>query len=269
MNHTLAWLKMSKVEDLTHKQIQYLLEVYKTPENIVEQSVTELQKVGLTEKQSKQMISFNPKELQQEMEQLKQKQICFITIEDEFYPKQLKEIYDFPYWIYAKGNSKILQEESIAIIGSRNCSLYGQKVATRLAYQLAKQNKHIVSGMARGIDTFGHIGCIKAKGKTIAVLGSGIDIIYPKENEKLYYAILEAGGTILSEYPLGTQPLAQHFPARNRIISGLCHKMIVVEAGERSGSFITVNFALEQGKEVYAVPGNITSPYSKRNQSVN
>lgn len=123
--------------------------------------------------------------------------------------------------------------------------------------------------MAKGIDSFAHLGCIKAEGKTIAVLGSGVNRIYPKENESIYKNVLITGGTILSEYPLDAKPFAQHFPARNRIISGLCEKVIVIEAGEKSGSFITVDFALEQGKEVYAVPGNITSIYSKRDKSIN
>lgn len=123
--------------------------------------------------------------------------------------------------------------------------------------------------MAKGIDSFAHLGCIKAEGKTIAVLGSGVNNIYPKENEGIYKNVLLKGGTILSEYPLDTKPFAHHFPARNRIISGLCEKVVVVEAKEKSGSFITVDFALEQGKEVYAVPGNITSIYSKRDKSIN
>ena len=152
------------------------------------------------------------------------------------------------------------------IIGSRNCSRYGETVAKKLAHDIGKKNIHVISGMAKGIDAFAHIGCMNSKGKTLAVLGCGVDNIYPKENEGVYKNILQTGGVVVSEYPLNTEPLAQHFPARNRIISGLCEKMIVVEAGERSGSFITVDFALEQGKEVYAVPGNITSPYSKRNK---
>ena len=131
---------------------------------------------------------------------------------------------------------------------------------------MAKKKIHVISGMAKGIDASAHIGCMKAGGKTIAVLGCGVDNIYPKENEAIYKTIISTGGAIVSEFPLQTMPLAQHFPQRNRIISGLCEKMIVVEAGEKSGSFITVDFALEQGKDVYAVPGNVTSPYSKRDQ---
>lgn len=189
----------------------------------------------------------------------------FITIEDERYPKKLKEIYDYPYWLYVKGNVQLLQERCIAIIGSRNCSRYGEKVAKEISYGLAKK-VNIISGLAKGIDTYAHMWCMKAGGKTIAVLGCGVDNVYPKENEIVYKSILSTGGALISEYPLKTMPLANHFPSRNRIISGLCEKLIVVEAGEKSGSFITVDFALEQGKEVYAVPGNITSPYSKRNE---
>lgn len=266
MNSSIAWLGISKVEELSHKQIEYLLQVYQTPEKIFRGTKVELQNAGLTEKQSSQILEMKQEILLQEVERLKKEKVYFITIEDARYPNQLRQIYDFPYWLYVKGNVSVLQEECVAMIGSRNCSLYGEKVAKQLAYYLAKQNKNVVSGMAKGIDAYAHIGCMKAGGKTLAVLGSGVDRIYPRENEKIYQSILATGGVILSEYPLETLPLAQHFPARNRIISGLCKKIIVVEAGEKSGSFITVDFALEQGKEVYAVPGNITSPYSKRNE---
>ena len=266
MNQTLAWLGLSKIEDLCHKQIETLLQIYGKPEKIIKATKSDLKKYGLTEKQSQQIVEITEEQLEQEVIRLKQEKVYFITADDEKYPQQLREIYDFPYWIYARGNVQILKEKSIAIIGSRNCSRYGETVAKKLAYDIGKQNIHVVSGMAKGIDAFAHIGCMKSKGKTIAVLGCGVNNIYPKENEGVYRTILQQGGVVVSEYPLNTEPLAQHFPARNRIISGLCEKMIVVEAGERSGSFITVDFALEQGKEVYSVPGNITSSYSKRNK---
>lgn len=144
-----------------------------------------------------------------------------ITHNDKKYPSHLKQIYDYPKTLFVEGNSNILKEEGFAIIGCRNSSYYGEKVAMKLAYELSLNNKIIISGLARGIDSCAHIGCLKAKGKTIAVLGSGLDNIYPKENQKLAEKILENGGAIISEYKLGTKPLPTNFPARNRIISGL------------------------------------------------
>ena len=183
----------------------------------------------------------------------------YISIGDKRYPEKLKCIYNPPKGLYVIGNTKLLNKYAIAIVGSRNCSKYGAIVAKKFAMDLAKSEINVISGMAMGIDTYAHIGSILGKGKTIAVLGSGLNKIYPKENEKLYYKILEKDGLIISEYEPNEEPKAVHFPERNRIISGLCDKLIVVEATKRSGTSITVNYALEQGKDIYAVPGNITS----------
>ena len=182
-----------------------------------------------------------------------------ITIESEKYPKLLKQIYDPPKCLYIAGNIEILNNLGIAIVGCRDATEYGKKAATYFSYNLAKQNINIVSGLAKGIDSYSHIGALKANGKTIAVIGSGLDIIYPKENEQLAKKIIQQGGTIISEYPLGMKPQKEHFPARNRIISGISQAVLVVEAREKSGSLITADFAMEQGKEVFAVPGNINS----------
>ena len=160
------------------------------------------------------------------------------------------------------GNKKILNDKSIAIIGCRECSIYGKEVANKLAYELSNNKINIISGMAKGIDSYAHIGALKAEGKTIAVLGTGLDVIYPKENIALYSKIIELGGTIISEYVVGTKADRMNFPARNRIISGLSDGIIVVEAKKKSGTLITVDFALEQGKDIFVVPGNITSPNS-------
>lgn len=157
------------------------------------------------------------------------------------------------------GNIEILNDVSIAIVGCREATEYGKKATTYFAYNLAKQGVNIVSGLAKGIDSYSHIGSLQAKGKTIAVIGSGLDIIYPKENEKLAQEILKNGGAIITEYSLGTKPEKEHFPARNRIISGLSDGVLVVEAKEKSGSLITADFAMEQGKDVFVVPGNINS----------
>ena len=156
----------------------------------------------------------------------------------------------------------MLNQKSIAIIGCRECTRYGAENAYKFGYELAKENICVISGFAKGIDTYSHKGAVSAKGKTIAVLGCGLDIIYPPENIELYKQILIKGGAIISEYPLGSKPEKYHFPERNRIISGLSNGVLVIEAKKKSGTMITVNFALEQGREVYAVPGNISSDNS-------
>lgn len=182
-----------------------------------------------------------------------------INIQDGNYPRMLREIYDPPKSLYIAGNINILNKPSIAIVGCRKPSEYGKKAAKYFAYNLAKQGINIISGLAIGIDSCAHLGALEAKGKTIAVVGNGLDTVYPKQNENLAKQIIKQGGAIISEYPLGTKPEKNHFPARNRIISGLSNGVIVVEAKEESGSLITADFAIEQGREVFAVPGNINS----------
>ena len=190
-----------------------------------------------------------------------------VNMNSKYYPERLRNIEDPPKELYCLGNLELLNyKNNIAIIGSRNCSRYGERVAKDFAYNLAKEDICIVSGLAKGIDSFSHIGALNAKGKTIAVLGSGLDNIYPKENIKLVEEIIKNNGLVISEYPLGTKPLKYHFPARNRIISGLSDSILVVEARKNSGTNITVDFALEQGKDVFVIPGNI---YSKTSDGTN
>lgn len=182
-----------------------------------------------------------------------------ISIFDKEYPKSLKNIYDPPMKLYVMGDYSILNNFKIAVIGCRKCSKYGEMCTKYFSSNLAKKDITIISGLAKGIDSFAHNSCIDVGGKTIAVIGSGLDIIYPEENKWLYEKIVKTGGAIISEYPLGTKPLKYHFPARNRIISGLSDGVLVVEAKEKSGTLITVDFALEQGKNIFVVPGNINS----------
>ncbi len=197
------------------------------------------------------------KDLIRHIKYMHKNDISIVFIEDENYPRVLREIYNPPLCLYIRGNKNILNEISIAIIGCREASEYGKKVAEEFSFNLSKNGINIVSGLARGIDSFAHLGALRAKGKTIAVLGNGLDTIYPKENIKLGEEILNCGGTIISEFPLGIPPQKRNFPARNRIISGISKGVLVVEAKERSGTMITVDYALEQGRDVFAVPGNI------------
>ncbi|MBV7274888.1 DNA-protecting protein DprA [Clostridium sp. PL3] len=196
-------------------------------------------------------------------EQIKNKNISSVNFYDNKYPKKLKNYSDSPSVIFYKGNIKKLNENlNIAIVGARNCSTYGRNVANMISKELSEHNINIISGMAKGIDSYAHRVCLESKGYTCAVLGCGVDVIYPKENKKLYNYMLE-DGCIISEFLPGTQPFSYNFPMRNRIISGLSDVVIVVEAAERSGSLITASLALEQGKDVVAVPGSIFSEQSK------
>ena len=188
-----------------------------------------------------------------------------IYINSDNYPERLRNIYDPPKKLYVLGNFKILKEKAIAIVGSRKATEYGKKVAFQISQELTKENINVVSGLAIGIDTYAHLGAILIQNQagTIAVLGSGIDVIYPKENIELARKIIQTGGCIVSEYPLGTKPNKINFPQRNRIISGLSDGVVVVAASEKSGSLITAEFGIEQGKEIFAVPGNIDNPLNR------
>jgi len=184
-----------------------------------------------------------------------------ITIEDENYPALLREIYDPPTVLYYAGDISALALPAVAIVGARKPTAYGRAVAERLAEDLASRGIMVISGLARGIDALAHWGALKG-GKTVAVLGSGLDVIYPDEHKRLFKRIIDQGGAVLTEYSLKTQPLGFHFPLRNRIVSGLSRAIVVIEAARRSGSLISARLALEQNREVMAVPGNITSGLS-------
>ena len=175
----------------------------------------------------------------------------------------LSQIYDPPVTLYVRGECPLDGEKMFSIVGSRRCTRDGQRAAREIAAHLAREDVTIVSGLARGVDTYAHQGALSVHGKTIAVLGSGPDVIYPPENDQLAEQILIDGGAILSEYPPGTKPFSGHFPARNRIISGLTEGTLLVEGGHNSGAMITVNDALDQNRDVFAVPGSIYSPLSE------
>lgn len=186
-----------------------------------------------------------------------------VTTESEDYPQQLLNIYDAPPVLYCKGDADLNHDRCIGIVGSRRATYDGKRAAREFAEALSASGVSVVSGMALGIDTEAHKGALKGPTPTIAVLGCGVDIPYPPSNAKLYDQILEQGGTILSEYPLGTPPISGNFPPRNRIISGLSRGVLLVEGAKGSGAMITVDYALEQGRDVFAVPGCIFSPLAE------
>ena len=248
------WIWFSRINKIGAKAQNKLLEKYHNPERIWNLTKEELQEI-LDNKQVEIVLNQNNRENLEKYDEYMQKhKIKMITILDKKYPKKLRNIYDPPVVLYVKGNASIIDNLSIAIIGSRICSNYGKEVAKQFAYNLSKHNINILSGLARGIDTYAHIGAIQAKEITIAVMGNGLDIIYPEENRKIYDDIIKNNGAIISEYIVGTKPEKLNFPARNRIVSGLSEGILVVEANKKSGAFITVDFALEQGKNIYAIP---------------
>ncbi|MCI8641410.1 MAG: DNA-protecting protein DprA [Clostridia bacterium] len=261
------WIWFSLIEKLGCIQKRKLLEIYTTPEEIYNLGEKELLKVGNIGKATiKSIMSSKKQELiQKHINYMKKNEIDIINVEDEEYPNSLKEIYDFPISLYVKGNSSILSEKNLSIIGCRECTDYGKSATKYFAYNLSKCGLNIVSGLARGIDSYAHWGCIFAQReskeacKTIAVVGNGLDILYPRENYVLANEIIKNGGAIISEYPCGVKPDKMNFPARNRIISGISNGVLVVEAKEKSGTLITVDFALEQGRDVFVIPGNINS----------
>ncbi len=253
------WIWLSLIEGLGSIRKQILLKEYQLPENIYNLKKADILKIkGFNEILADKITNKENKEkTERYIEKMEKENVQIISIEDEEYPSILRNIYDYPITLYIKGNYKALNNVSLGIVGCREASTYGVNVAEYFAYNLAKQGINIVSGLAKGIDSHSHIGALKAKGITIGVIGSGLDIVYPKENQYLYEKIIKENGAILSEYPLGVKPEKMNFPARNRIISGISKGIIVVEAKKKSGTLLTVDFALEQGRDVYVVPGNI------------
>jgi len=293
------WIWFSLIKGLGCIRKKKLLELYKTPERIYNLPKEELLKVDeIGNEMVKNILEVkNERLLDCHIKYMEKNNIDIIHICEKSYPQLLKQIYDAPISLYIRGNKNILNGENVGIVGCRDCTDYGKKAAKYFAYNLSKEKEiNIVSGLAKGVDSYAHWGSVGANvemvrikkcgktqndcgkqnvscgkiqknrgineincGKTIAVLGNGLDMIYPKENIELANEIIRSGGTIISEYPCGTKPDKMNFPARNRIISGLSKGIIVIEAKEKSGTLITVDFALEQGRDVFVVPGNINS----------
>ncbi len=255
------WIWFSTLDTLNAKQKVDLLRQYGSPKKIWNMEKEELGNIPFLKASNKEEIwqKRDMKLLQRYRAYMNKNHIQMINIIDEAYPEELKTIYDPPVTLFVKGNSECLKGNKIAVIGCRNASEYGMRITKKIASGLANNGITVVSGLARGIDAMAHQGALVKKAKTVAVLGSGLDIVYPYENKDLYQEIVKQGGAIISEYIVGTKPMAKNFPRRNRIISGLSHGVLVVEATKKSGTMITVDFALEQGRDVYVVPGNIDS----------
>jgi DNA processing protein len=258
------WIWLSSIPGIGSKSFFNLIKHFGTAENVYQCSFSELMASGAVREQGARNITEhrNIKNTGEYLKIMKENDIKVYTIFESEYPENLKNIYDPPPVLYVKGD--LVKEDSLAIgiVGSRKASDYGIKAAQRIASRLAELGVTIVSGMALGIDSAAHRGALVAKGRTIAVFACGLKHVYPMTNFRLSQEI-QKSGALISEYPFDTEAFAAQFPARNRIISGMSLGVIVVEAGEKSGSLITADFALEQGREVFAVPGNISSPNSK------
>ena len=258
------WVWISRIPGVGIKTIQKLLNLYGSPEKLYNLSRYDLINCNINNDLIEKILSKEyRKNLNEYINYMERENINLITIYDKEYPEKLKKINDYPMYLFAKGNIKLLNKRSISMVGSRNCTNYGKIVAKKIARQLVENNYVVVSGLAKGIDTYSHIGALLYDESTIAVLGNSIDKIYPKENLNLAKKIIEKNGLIISEYVMGLELKRLNFPARNRIISGISDGVLVVEAKEKSGALITTDFALEQGRDVFAVPGNINSNYSK------
>ena len=260
-SHDRLMLALSFTPQLGPTRVRRLFERIPRVEDIFRASLTELESAGLPAPAAQGLALGGSLRLADEEfgKVAKDAGVTLVTLGSELYPSHLAEIYDPPLVLYVRGDARILAEPGIAVIGTRHPTPYGLGMAERLSQDLANCGLVIISGMARGVDSAAHRGTVQARGRTVAVFGTGVDVIYPRENRKLSEQIVELGGALVSEFPLATSPNPHNFPIRNRIISGLSRGVLVVEAGEYSGTRITSRCALEQCREVFAVPGNVTN----------
>ena len=260
------WIWLSSVENIGAKRFYRLLSIYEDARAVWDALGATTPPEALRFLGQKALKSLREARSEAQFyrlfDQLERKDIRAVTRLSEDYPAALTSIYDPPPTLFVRGACALDGDRQFAIVGSRRCTRDGERAAREIARELARCGVTVVSGMARGIDTCAHEGALSAQGRTVAVLGCGVDVAYPPENEELMEDIIESGGAVISEFTPGTQPLPGNFPARNRIISGLCAGTLLVEGAERSGAMITVNCALEQGRDVFAVPGSIYSPLS-------
>jgi DNA processing protein len=260
---TLQWLALVLTPGFGPTKARRLVEFFGGVQGIFLASLTELEAAGLKASSAQAIGTGKSLELaNDELARVAAAGVHVIGLDDPAYPVQLKQIYDPPLILYVRGNDVAISQPGIALVGTRHPTPYGIGMAERLACDLAARGLVIFSGMARGVDTAGHRGALAAKGKTVAVFGTGVDVPYPKENSRLMDQLLACNGAIISEFPMGTFAAPQNFPIRNRIISGISVGVLVVEAAEYSGTRITARCALEQNRDVFAVPGNVTNKNS-------
>lgn len=257
------WASFSRIPGIGRVRLSQLKEYFGKLEHAWKASAGELKRAGLDSKTAQAIVNFQARiSPDAEMEKLERFQVKVLSCDAPGYPQRLRETYDYPPVIYVRGELLPEDECCLAVVGTRRASVYGRQVTEEIVADLARNGVAIVSGLARGIDSIAHRAALEAKGRTIAIFACGLDIVYPAENAKLAREIMEHGA-LVSEYPLGTKPKADNFPRRNRIMSGLSLGVLIIEAGESSGALITVSHALEQNREVFAVPGSILSPNSR------
>jgi DNA processing protein len=255
------WIALNMTPGIGPRAAAKLLENFGSPQAVFGAPRSALERLRLRPEAVESIVAKDQHDkAAEEIERVQSTGGDVLILDDGIYPPLLREIFDPPITLYVKGNWKeCLDNPCVAVVGSRKCSTYGQNAATMLARDLAKRGVTIVSGLARGIDAAAHRGALEGGGRTVAVMGTGLDQIYPRDHNKLVEDILARGGAVVSEFPLATPPAPQNFPYRNRVISGLSLGVLLVEAAENSGSLITARLAMEQNREVWAVPGNITS----------
>jgi DNA processing protein len=261
------WLALRRVHGVGPRTCKLLIEKFGAPEKIFQLTSDQIAAAGVPRNTARSICEFRDFEpLEKELCELPNIGARLIKWSDADYPPNLRQIPDPPPFLFVRGTATLTDSTCIAIVGARAASDIGRRMAQRLGLELAAKGFTVVSGLARGIDGEAHQGALDAHGKTIAVLGCGVDVIYPSEHRKLAEAIIAGGGALISELPIGMQPLAENFPTRNRILSGLCLGVVIVEAAEKSGSLITARMALEQDRQVFAVPG---SPLSGKTRGSN
>ena len=255
------WVALNMTPGIGPRAAAKLLERFGSAEAVYGATRAELEQLRLLPEAVDSIIARDLYDTAEaEIENVRKLSADLLILDDGVYPALLREIFDPPVTLYVKGAwAQCLDQPCVSIVGSRKCSTYGQNTSLMLARDLAQRGVTIVSGFARGIDAAAHHGALEGGGRTVAVLGTGIDEVYPRDHKKLADEILERGGALVTQFPLSTPPVSENFPYRNRIISGLSLGVVVVEAAENSGSLITARLAIEQNREVFAVPGNITS----------